>query len=119
MSPQLSGETVHSLLASGQITDEQLEEATRAAEEGSQSVLEVLLDSGVVDRSTVVRTAAQSAGLDYVELSELSIDMSAAALLPPDCVVAATEWGAGALPPPVNTGPELVGSRRTYGSAPA
>ena len=84
MQPHLAGDTVHSLLEAGLITPEQLDEAAAQAEQGSQTVLEVLLAQGLVDRATVVRTAAQSAGLDYVELSDFIVDMNAAALLPPE-----------------------------------
>jgi type IV pilus assembly protein PilB len=79
--PQLPGDTVQALLESGVIDAAQLEEARRVAQQRSQSVLEVLLDSGVVDRESVVSTAARSAGLDYVDLSDYVVDMSAAALL--------------------------------------
>jgi type IV pilus assembly protein PilB len=82
--PQLSGDTVHALLEAGLIDSEQLDEARRLAVQRSQTVLEVLLVSGAVDRETVVRTAAESAGLEYVDLSEYAVDMSAAALLPPE-----------------------------------
>ncbi|MCW2843302.1 MAG: hypothetical protein JWN22_1218, partial [Nocardioides sp.] len=81
MQPQLPGDTVQALLESGVIDAAQLEEARRVAQQRSQSVLEVLLDSGVVDRESVVSTAARSAGLDYVDLSDYVVDMSAAALL--------------------------------------
>ncbi|MCW2773922.1 MAG: hypothetical protein JWN91_2248 [Nocardioides sp.] len=79
-----SGDTVRALLENAQITQQQLDEASRIATERSQTVLEVLLDSGWVDRSTVIRTAATSAGLEYVELSEFTVDMGAVSLLPAD-----------------------------------
>lgn len=82
--PPGSADTVHALLDGGHITQPQLTEATRIAGERSQTVLEVLLGSGWVDRATVVRTAAASAGLDYIELADFSIDMAAVALLPAD-----------------------------------
>ncbi len=82
MRPQSSGDTVRALLETGLVTQAQVEEAERAAGERAQTVLEVLLDSGWVDRSAVVRTAAMSAGLDYVELSDFIVDMTAVSLLP-------------------------------------
>jgi type IV pilus assembly protein PilB len=82
--PQTSGDTVRALLESDQITQQQFDEASRIADERAQTALEVLLDSGWVDRSTVVRTAAASAGLDYVELSDFIVDMTAVSLLPAD-----------------------------------
>ena len=53
-------ETIQALLGSGLITPEQSAEAHRVAEERGQSP-QVLLDTGVVDRTDVVRTAAASA----------------------------------------------------------
>ena len=82
MRTQTSGDTVRALVEDGWITDDQLGEARRLADERSQTVLEVLLDSGWVDRTTVVRTAAASAGLEYVELTDFIVDMAAVSLLP-------------------------------------
>lgn len=80
--PGTSRDTVRALVESGQLTQAQADEAGRTALERSQSVLEVLLANGWVDRATLVRTAAISAGLDYVELSEFIVDMAAASLVP-------------------------------------
>jgi type IV pilus assembly protein PilB len=77
-------ETVQALLGSGLITPEQSAEAQRLAEERGQSPLQVLLDTGVVDRTDVVRTAAASAGLDYVELGDYQVNPSAVGALPAD-----------------------------------
>ncbi|GAB6986442.1 GspE/PulE family protein [Nocardioides pyridinolyticus] len=77
-----SSDTVRTLVQTGQLTQADADEATRLAAERHQSVLEVLLEQGWVDRSTVVRTAALSAGLDYVELSDFIVDMAAVTLLP-------------------------------------
>ncbi len=82
MRPRTSGDTVRALLDTGLVTQDQVEEASLTAQERSQTVLEVLLESGWVDRSAVVRTAAVSAGLDYVELSEFTVDMTAVSMLP-------------------------------------
>ncbi len=82
--PPSSKDTVRALLESDQITQQQLDEASQVATERAQTVLEVLLDRGWVDRATVVRMAALSAGLDYIELADFVIDMEAVALLPPD-----------------------------------
>ena len=84
MRPHTSGDTVRALLESDRITQQQLDEAIQVSDECSQTVLEVLLDRGWVDRTTVVRTAAASAGLDYVELSDFIVDMTAVSLLPAD-----------------------------------
>jgi len=77
-------ETIQALLGSGLITPEQSAEAQRLAEERGQSPLQVLLDTGVVDRTDVVRTAAASAGLDYVELGDYQVNPSAVGALPAD-----------------------------------
>ena len=82
MRPQTSGDTVRALVDSGLVTPAQVAEAARIGDERGQTVIEVLLDSGWVDRSAVVRTAALSAGLDYVELSDFIVDMAAVSLLP-------------------------------------
>ena len=86
MHPHPSSETVTALLDAGLVTPDQVDDAGRIAAERSRSVLEVLLENGTVDRTDVVRTAAASAGLEYVDLSEYSVEMSAAALLPADFV---------------------------------
>lgn len=84
MHPQTAGDTVRALVESGLLNQAQVDEAARVAEQRSQSVLEVLLDTGLVDRSAVVRIAALSAGLDYVEISDFIVDMAAVSLLPAD-----------------------------------
>ncbi|GAB3781045.1 GspE/PulE family protein [Nocardioides ungokensis] len=86
MIPHPSSETVTALLDAGLVTPDQVDDAGRVAAERSRSVLEVLLDNGTVDKTDVVRTAAASAGLEYVDLSEYSVDMGAASLLPADFV---------------------------------
>ena len=72
---EASGDTVRALLEAGAVTQAQLDEATRSATERGQSVIEALIDGGWVDRPTVVRTAATSAGLEYVELAEFAVDV--------------------------------------------
>jgi type IV pilus assembly protein PilB len=94
-------ETIQALLGSGLITPEQSAEAHRVAAERGQSPLQVLLDTGVVDRTDVVRTAAASAGLDYVELGDYQVNPSAVAALPADfarrSVVLPLTWENGTL----------------------
>lgn len=79
-----SGDTVRALLDAGAVTQAQLDEATRLAAERGQTVVEALIDGGWVDRPTVVRTAATSAGIEYVELSEFAVDVTAVSLVPAD-----------------------------------
>lgn len=79
-----SGDTVRALVEARAVTQAQLDEATRIAAERGQTVIEALIDSGWVDRATVVRTAATSAGLEYVELADFAVDVSAVSLVPAD-----------------------------------
>jgi type IV pilus assembly protein PilB len=83
---QSDRQTVNALVASGLVTPAQLDEAERAAAGDSRNVLEILLDNGTVHRNDVVRVAAASVGLEYVDLTEYTVDMNAAALLPADFV---------------------------------
>jgi len=78
------GQTVEALLASDVVSFEQVDEAVRLAQLGPQTVLEVLVGTGVVDRRDVVRTAANSAGFTFVDLPEYTVNSSAAAMLPAD-----------------------------------
>ena len=84
MHAQASRETVTALLEAGLVTTAQVDEADQIAVQRSRSVIEVLLENGTVDRNDLLRTAAVAAGLEYVDLSEYSVDMSAAALLSGD-----------------------------------
>ena len=77
-----SGETIEVLRARGLVTEEQVSSAVAAAAERGLTPLQVLLDDGVVDRRDVVRTAAERAGLTYVDLSEATVSAAAAALVP-------------------------------------
>lgn len=79
-----SGDTVRALLDAGAVSQAQLDEATRLATGRGQSVIEALIDGGWVDRPTVVRTAATSAGLEYVELADFAVDVAAVSLVPAD-----------------------------------
>ena len=79
-----SGRTVDALVASGLVTPDQVAEAVEQAGRRGQSPLEVLVDTGTVQRHDVARTAAAAAGLQYVDLSDYSVNAAAAALLPAD-----------------------------------
>jgi hypothetical protein len=79
MTPHQSGTTARALLDTGLVTPEQLAEAERTAELGSSNALEVLVAEGTVHRDDLVRTAAESVGLSYVDLTEYSVSASAAA----------------------------------------
>jgi type IV pilus assembly protein PilB len=84
MSETSPGVTVEALLRDGVITEAQAADATERAAHQHRSVLEVLLDTAAVTRQDVMRTAAAAAGLTYVDLTDYSVNASAAALLPAD-----------------------------------
>ncbi len=77
------GDTLDALLAAGKVTADDVALAAASAGEG-QSVLEALVERGLIERSTLLRFAAEQAGLPYVDLSEHRVDAAAAALLPGD-----------------------------------
>ncbi|HET7735150.1 MAG TPA: ATPase, T2SS/T4P/T4SS family, partial [Nocardioidaceae bacterium] len=79
-----TGEAVQALLDAGLVTEEQVDEATRVAEARASSPLQALLDAGVVARDQVVRAAAEAAGLQFVDLTEYTVNASAAAVVPAD-----------------------------------
>ena len=79
-----TGETVQALLDAELVTEDQVAEAVTVAEQRGQTPVQALLEAGVVDREQVLRTAATAAGLRYVDVSEFSVNASAAALLPAD-----------------------------------
>jgi type IV pilus assembly protein PilB len=79
-----AGQTVQALLAAGLVTDSQADDAADLATRSSSTPLQVLIDTAVVDRRDVVRVAATSAGLAFVDLSEYVVNTSAAALLTSD-----------------------------------
>ena len=96
-----AGQTGQALLAAGLVTDSQVDDAADLATHSSSTPLQVLIDTAVVDRRDVVRTAATSAGLAYVDLSDYAVNTSAAALLSPDFArrsnVLPLEWEDGML----------------------
>ena len=75
------GDTIEALLEADVITQDDVALATMGAEEG-QSVVEALVARGLVDKSVLLRFAAESLGLDYLDLTEESVDPLAVALLP-------------------------------------
>jgi type IV pilus assembly protein PilB len=76
------GETVPALLAARLVSQAQVEDAVRAANDQALTTLQVLIDTGAVSPADAVRTAAAAVGLEYVELAEYGVEASAAALLP-------------------------------------
>ncbi|MET1038632.1 MAG: ATPase, T2SS/T4P/T4SS family [Aeromicrobium sp.] len=82
MTPHQTGTTARALLDAGLVTPEQLADAERTAERGTHNALEVLVAEGTLRRDDLVRTAAESVGLSYVDLTEYSVNAAAAAALP-------------------------------------
>ncbi len=77
------GDTIDALLDAGVVTTDDVALA-RAGAEPDQSVVEALVQRGLLERSVLLRFAAQSLGLTYMDLGEESIDPLATAMLPGD-----------------------------------
>jgi type IV pilus assembly protein PilB len=78
-----TGDTIDVLLDAGLVTVEDVALAAGTAGE-HQSVLESLVERGLVERQTLLRLAADSVGLEYVDLTDHPVDAAVAALLPGD-----------------------------------
>ena len=78
-----TSQTIEALLGSGVLTVEDLALASSSVSE-NQSVLEALVDRGLVERTTLLAMAAEAAGLRYIDFAETAVDPMAAALLPGD-----------------------------------
>jgi type IV pilus assembly protein PilB len=85
-----TGQAVQALLDAGLVTEEHVSEARATAEAHGGTVVRALLQAGVVDREQVVRTAATAAGLEYVDLTDYTVNASAAAVVPADFARRAT-----------------------------
>jgi type IV pilus assembly protein PilB len=70
------------LLARGLLTSEQLEEARLQAAQRGRSVGRVLIELGFVSEAGLVAILAEQLGLEFVDLSEASIDPSAVGMVP-------------------------------------
>ncbi|WP_340537192.1 GspE/PulE family protein [Nocardioides sp. GXZ039] len=75
------GDTIEALLSANLVTPEDVALASATAAP-NQSVVESLVARGVVDRNSLMRLAAHTAGVEFVDLTEIPIDAAAAALLP-------------------------------------
>jgi type IV pilus assembly protein PilB len=76
-----TSDTIDALLEAGLVTVDDVALARASAGEG-QTVVEALVERGLVERTVLLRMAAESAGLEYVDLTDLQIDATVAALLP-------------------------------------
>jgi len=70
------------LLEDGLLTREQLEEALARQASSGRPLRRVLVEDGIVDETEVMRSIAKRHGVDFVELSDLTIDPAAAASVP-------------------------------------
>jgi type IV pilus assembly protein PilB len=80
------GDTMQALLDAGRVSPAQVEEAVRLGQDRDEPPLNVLIASGAVSKADVVRTAAETAGLRFVELAQYAVDASAVSRLPADFV---------------------------------
>ena len=81
----MAGETEHIgalLLEEGLLTRRDLERAAEVQADSGMPLTRVLVTEGIVAESDLVRALAGHIGLEYVNLSEVTIDPAAAALLP-------------------------------------
>ncbi len=70
------------LLEEGLLTREQLDRAVAVQAETGTPLGRVLVDEGLVPEAELVKALARQIGIEYVDLTEISIDPAAAALVP-------------------------------------
>ncbi|MFA5867633.1 MAG: ATPase, T2SS/T4P/T4SS family [Actinomycetota bacterium] len=70
------------LVAQGVIKQEQLDEALKTQKESGEPLGRVLVKRGLVTEADLLRILANQLGLDYVDLNEYKIDLSAVSLIP-------------------------------------
>jgi len=72
------------LIRSGLATAEQVAEAQAEATRLSRPALQMLVERGIITRADAAKAAAAAFGHEFIELSEITVDANAAALLAPD-----------------------------------
>lgn len=77
-----AGQLDELLLARGLITDEQLAEARHQASSSGRSLGRVLIELGFVSEAGLVSILAEQLGLEFIDLSDATIDPSAVAMVP-------------------------------------
>jgi len=77
-----SGHLASLLLEEGLLTQEALEKGVALAAETSRPLGRVLVEEGLVDERDLVRTLAKHIGVDFVDLSAVTVDPAAATLIP-------------------------------------
>jgi type IV pilus assembly protein PilB len=70
------------LLASGQVTRDEMEAALRESNSTGRSLGEILGELGLVSEEDLIRAMAHELGLEFVDLNEFEIDPIAVALIP-------------------------------------
>jgi type IV pilus assembly protein PilB len=70
------------LLEDGLLTEAQLDDAINSQEESGLPLVSVLLDEGLVEEADLMKAVARRLGIQYVDLSEVTVDPAAAALVP-------------------------------------
>ena len=77
-----AGQLDELLLARGLISDEQLTEARHQASSSGRSLGRVLIELGFVSEAGLVSILAEQLGLEFIDLSDATIDPSAVAMVP-------------------------------------
>ena len=83
MSATVAGDALFGfLIRQGLATPEQVADAQAEASRLSRPALQLLVERGVISRGDAAKAAAAAFGHEFIELAEVTIDPSAAALLP-------------------------------------
>ncbi len=80
----MSASVTQLLLEQGFITSDQLSAAQSMARTMGEPVLSVLVEQGAVAKRDVVRFTVEAAGLEFVDVLDLDVDLDAAAMLTGD-----------------------------------
>src|SRR5918997_5821822 len=70
------------LLGRGLITEEQLDMARHQASQRGRSLGRIVIEMGFVTESGLVAILAEQLGLEFIDLTEASVDASAVAIVP-------------------------------------
>ncbi|NNC43900.1 MAG: type II secretion system protein GspE, partial [Acidimicrobiia bacterium] len=70
------------LVQEGVLTKEQLDEAQQIQSESGKSLTRILVDQEFVDETDLVKVLAKQIGIEYIALEEITVDPTAAALIP-------------------------------------
>ncbi len=70
------------LVESGKISPEQLEEALARQRANGEPLGQLLVDSGFITETDLLKMLAEQLGLDFIDIGESKIDLSAVAMLP-------------------------------------